>query len=231
MDFEEDTYSSIFLALKHPVRRKILRMLDESPANYTDILNELGVETGFLNYHLESLKGLVTKNEDGRYSLSDFGEAALDLTRRVEEPVKRESRELSLFGFKVGLTYAKASVAILLIGVILISGFYIDLFYRFKEQRIKLTQEPEELVNLNKPHRIQPYVDAEGRTYYMVEGIRVRAPGCTNTTCWVPATEIKFASFDDAEKWLFKRNYTSGILSNGFKVARHHSRSSFKGFH
>src|SRR4030042_2727488 len=94
MDFEEDTYSKIFLALKHPIRRKIIRILDESPALYTDILNELRVETGLLNYHLESLKELVNKKENGRYTLSTLGEAAIDLTKRVEEPVKRESQEL-----------------------------------------------------------------------------------------------------------------------------------------
>jgi len=86
MDFEEDTYTAIFSALKHPIRRKILRMLEEAPATYTEMMNALGVETGLLNYHLESLSALLAKNNEGRYRLSDFGKAALSLTRRVEEP-------------------------------------------------------------------------------------------------------------------------------------------------
>jgi DNA-binding transcriptional ArsR family regulator len=55
MNFEEDTYDSIFSALKHPIRRKILRTLDQAPATYTEMLNTLGNETGLLNFHLESL--------------------------------------------------------------------------------------------------------------------------------------------------------------------------------
>ena len=87
MDFEEDTYTAIFSALKHPIRRKILRMLKVEPATYTEMMNALGVETGLLNYHLESLSTLLAKNDEGRYHLSDFRKAALSLTRKVEEPV------------------------------------------------------------------------------------------------------------------------------------------------
>ncbi len=87
MVFEEDTYTAIFSALKHPIRRKILRMLEMTPATYTEMMKALGIETGLLNYHLESLSALLAKNDEGRYHLSDFGEAALSLTRRVEEPV------------------------------------------------------------------------------------------------------------------------------------------------
>ena len=86
MDFEEDTYTAIFSALKHPIRRKILRMLEVEPATYTEMMNALGIETGLLNYHLESLSALLAKNDEGKYKLSEFGEAALSLTRRVEEP-------------------------------------------------------------------------------------------------------------------------------------------------
>lgn len=114
MDFEEDTYSSIFLALKHPVRRKILNMLNEDPATYTQILSKLKVGTGFLNYHLESLNGLVTKNEHDKYLLSDFGEAALTLTKRVEEPVKRKSARFRVFGFKINPAY-------ILLGIMVVS--------------------------------------------------------------------------------------------------------------
>jgi DNA-binding transcriptional ArsR family regulator len=115
MDFEEDTYSSIFLALKHPVRRKILRMLGEDPASYTEILNKLGVESGFLNYHLESLSGLIAKDKDGRYCVSKFGEAALGLVTGVEEPVKRQSRRLEIFGFKINPAYISLAFMVILI--------------------------------------------------------------------------------------------------------------------
>ena len=87
MSGEDDTYSTIFTALKHPLRRKILRRLQASPATYTELLNELTIENGLLNYHLESVKELLTKQEDGRYTLNEFGRAGVQLLQRVEEPV------------------------------------------------------------------------------------------------------------------------------------------------
>ncbi|MBS7652895.1 winged helix-turn-helix transcriptional regulator [Candidatus Bathyarchaeota archaeon] len=115
MDFEEDIYTSVFSALKHPVRRKILRMLYEAPATYTEILNRLGVETGFLNYHLENLKGLVSKGIDGRYRLSEFGEVTLSFIRGIEEPVKRKSGKVSLFGLRINLAYISLTIAAFLV--------------------------------------------------------------------------------------------------------------------
>jgi DNA-binding transcriptional ArsR family regulator len=93
VDFEEDTYSRIFSALKHPARRKILAILNESPASYTELLNRLGVESGFLSYHLENLSGLVSKDQEDRYFLSEFGKAGLALTERIEEPVKQRAND------------------------------------------------------------------------------------------------------------------------------------------
>lgn len=118
IDLEEDTYSSIFLALKHPVRRKILNMLNEDPATYTQILNKLKVGTGFLNYHLESLDGLVTKNEHDKYILSDFGEAALTLMKMVEEPVKKEVEE------PVKKSRELKTVLLMIMAVLILSNVY-----------------------------------------------------------------------------------------------------------
>jgi DNA-binding transcriptional ArsR family regulator len=87
MSGEDDTYSTIFTALKHPLRRRILRRLQASPATYTELLNELSIENGLLNYHLESVKELLTKQEDGKYTLNEFGRAGAQLLQRVEEPI------------------------------------------------------------------------------------------------------------------------------------------------
>ena len=95
-------------------------MLDEAPATYTQILNTLGVGTGFLNYHLESLNGLVAKDKDDRYLLSEFGGAALSLITRVETPVKRETRGLKVFGFKIN----PSRILLVIIAVLVISNAY-----------------------------------------------------------------------------------------------------------
>jgi len=112
MVFEEDTYTAIFSALKHPIRRKILKMLEMAPATYTEMMNALGIETGLLNYHLENLSALLAKNDEGRYHLSEFGEAALSLTRRVEEPAS---------GRAPGSSAGRRMTLVLITGLLIVS--------------------------------------------------------------------------------------------------------------
>jgi predicted transcriptional regulator len=88
-DFEEDTYSVIFSSLKHPVRRRILRMLTKGSCSFSELQEELRIESSYLTCHLESLRHLIIKNYDGRYTLSSFGEAAVSMMHDVEEgPIK-----------------------------------------------------------------------------------------------------------------------------------------------
>lgn len=85
-EFDEDTYSTIFAALKHPIRRRILRMLSEKPLSFTEILNSLLMNSPQLSFHIRSLKELIKQTDDGKYSLSTFGKAACYLMGIVEEP-------------------------------------------------------------------------------------------------------------------------------------------------
>jgi DNA-binding transcriptional ArsR family regulator len=86
--FEEEPYSTIFASLKHPIRRKILRMLSEKPRSFSEILEVLGISSSHLTYHLENLGQLVSKMDDGKYKLSTFGEAAVGTMSKVEEAPK-----------------------------------------------------------------------------------------------------------------------------------------------
>ena len=82
---EEETYSLIYTSLKHPIRRRILRMIAQKPLSYSEILETLTVDSGHLSYHLESLGELIVHTKDGKYMLSSFGFAALRLMSGVEE--------------------------------------------------------------------------------------------------------------------------------------------------
>ena len=89
---DEEIYSIMFSSLKHPVRRKILRMLAKKQMSFSQMLEGLGVSSSHLTYHLENLGELLSKAENGRYKLSTFGEAAVNTMKIVEEapaiPVK-----------------------------------------------------------------------------------------------------------------------------------------------
>lgn len=86
-ELEEEVYSTIFNALKHGVRRNILRMLEEREHTFTEMEEKLGLSSSHLTYHLDSLKELITKTETG-YKLSVFGRAAVEMMRHVESPPK-----------------------------------------------------------------------------------------------------------------------------------------------
>ncbi len=82
---EDEIYSTMFNSLKHPVRRKILRILGERPMTFTELVDELGVSSPHLTYHLESLGELITKKESGKYKLSSFGLASVSAMKGVED--------------------------------------------------------------------------------------------------------------------------------------------------
>jgi hypothetical protein len=117
MEFEEDLYTEIFSALKHPIRRRILRSLEPNRKTYTEMLNDLGVDTGLLNYHLDHLGSLIRKDEDGRYTLSDFGVAALGLTARIEDP--REKKDDFHFH---GYRFPRTPVILIVVAALVISN-------------------------------------------------------------------------------------------------------------
>ncbi|MCW4006976.1 MAG: winged helix-turn-helix domain-containing protein [Candidatus Bathyarchaeota archaeon] len=115
---EEEIYSTIFSSLKHPARRKILRMLSEKPMTFSQMLEELGISSSHLTYHLESLGELLSKLEDGKYKLSAFGEASVCTMERVEEAPALKSRSL----FTLPLKW-KTLFGALMVIVVLLAGF------------------------------------------------------------------------------------------------------------
>jgi len=84
-DVNEEVYTTMFNALRHGVRRNILRMLEGGELSFTAIAGRLDISSSHLTYHLDSLKELVSKSDNG-YRLSVFGVAAADMMRKVEEP-------------------------------------------------------------------------------------------------------------------------------------------------
>ncbi|MDI9577697.1 MAG: winged helix-turn-helix domain-containing protein, partial [Thermoproteota archaeon] len=64
---EEEIYSIMFTSLKHPVRRRILRMLNEKPLTFMELVENIGVSSSHLTYHLENLGELIFKMDNGRY--------------------------------------------------------------------------------------------------------------------------------------------------------------------
>lgn len=117
---EEETYSTIFAALKHPIRRKILRMLSEGAKSFSEMEEVFKIESSHLTYHLENLGDLLFKTKNGKYALSSFGEAATSMMYQVEEKPVRE-RDAKKFTFCISL---KQLVALLLLVIIVVAGVF-----------------------------------------------------------------------------------------------------------
>ncbi len=120
---EEETYSNMFSSLRHPARRKILRMLSEKPMTFSEILEELGIPGSHLTYHLENLREFLAKMADGKYKLSDVGESSVSIMKGAEEVPRMEAKKFSLLPPKW-----KTIFAVLIIGIVLLASISVVQF-------------------------------------------------------------------------------------------------------
>lgn len=115
----ETDWSSLHKILSDSTRRSILELLAEKETlSYTDIMTLLRVtNTGRLNYHLKVLGNLISKDEGGRYQLTEQGRLAVNLLKTFPERAPAEKK----------LSALKMAVAAVLIiaGVFLIITFLI----------------------------------------------------------------------------------------------------------
>ena len=113
---EDEIYSIMFSSLKHPVRRKILRMLGNKPMTFMEMVEELGVSSPNLTYHLESLGELISKMDNDQYKLSSFGLATINAMKGIEEVREAEpKRRATSFKWKA------VSAALLVIVMVMAS--------------------------------------------------------------------------------------------------------------
>ncbi len=117
-DSEEEIYSIMFSSLKHPVRRKILRMLAGDSMSFSELLEALGVSSSHLTYHLENLGELLSKTDNGKYRLSTFGQASVSTMQIVEEAPAVRSRH----GFPLSLRW-RGFLAALVIAIVVLASF------------------------------------------------------------------------------------------------------------
>ncbi|XHH08214.1 MAG: hypothetical protein ACFCUE_11660 [Candidatus Bathyarchaeia archaeon] len=82
----------VFQALSHPMRRTIIKLLETHPHGmlYTQLITELGLSTGKMNYHIEQLQGLIEKNEQHQYVLTTLGKKALNQLNQLKNEVTVE---------------------------------------------------------------------------------------------------------------------------------------------
>jgi hypothetical protein len=119
-------------------------MLGSKPMTFMELVEELGISTPNLTYHLESLGELISKMDNGQYRLSTFGQASVSAMSGVEdvhtaEPKRRwmALREKAVFG-------------VMLIAIILLASFAAIQFNQnsqLLESNAALDAENQELIS------------------------------------------------------------------------------------
>ena len=85
MIVSEDNVSKILSTLSHPLRREILSFIHEKgECSFTELLNQLHVDTGKLSFHLRTLSAFTKQTSTGKYKLTKAGERALRIIRDVQ---------------------------------------------------------------------------------------------------------------------------------------------------
>jgi len=81
------SYWNVHKLLKDDTRRQIIQFIGtRGRVTYTDILRELGISTGKLNYHLRLLSPLLDRGENEQYySLDDLGRNAFALLQGFKQ--------------------------------------------------------------------------------------------------------------------------------------------------
>ena len=124
---ESNEYDAIFTALKHPVRRQILLLLEQKgEVSFIDIQNAVGIsDTGLISYHLKELALLVEQSARGKYLLSEVGQTSMVLFRKVERERQRTTttvrRELESWIGKIVFLF-------FIIGITLLAPLSVDIY-------------------------------------------------------------------------------------------------------
>ncbi len=91
---DRETCDLISKSLSHPIRRKMLRLLNQKGRMaFSELRDLLGIDSSHLSYHIGQMGELLKKAEDGSYELSSLGVVAVSLMRDVEELSTEEARK------------------------------------------------------------------------------------------------------------------------------------------
>jgi DNA-binding transcriptional ArsR family regulator len=119
--------SSLHKILKDETRRNILATVNSHGSlTYTDLLNQMDLSTGLLNYHLKVLGGLLAKNDAGEYMLSDKGKLAVKLTS--EFPAENQMHRRKIWQTRFIIAVAVSQAAYFAVALVFFFLGYIDLY-------------------------------------------------------------------------------------------------------
>jgi predicted transcriptional regulator len=84
---KKNAQDAIIQAISHSERREIVRILQRQPegTKYSSLLGETQLTTSKLNYQLNELQGLIEKNREGLYNLTQLGRKAINILDNINQ--------------------------------------------------------------------------------------------------------------------------------------------------
>ncbi|MGA2310141.1 MAG: winged helix-turn-helix domain-containing protein [Candidatus Bathyarchaeia archaeon] len=90
-----DDSAELFEAISHPVRIRILKILEKQPTSFASLKRQLNIESsGNLDHHLKKLAQLTKVRADGLYCLTDAGKEALLSIEAIEQWKETEKHKI-----------------------------------------------------------------------------------------------------------------------------------------
>ena len=137
-------FSNLHKILKDPTRRDLLRCLSEGGTlSYVELMAQAKVtNTGRLNYHLKILNGLIEKQADGKYGLTEKGLLAVQLLDKFPEEKPRTQKQ------KSRMKKLTVAAVLLLVAIIVVSSLLI-ITLQPKQEGFNVTywkQQPDQLI-------------------------------------------------------------------------------------
>jgi len=116
----------LFEALSHPLRIRIIAILQQNELTFGELKRVLDItSSGHLTFHLTKLEGLVNRNTQGRYMITEDGQEAVRLMHVMNDVDKTQSmnREYqSSVNKRLQVIIVSLAIVILLLVPFAISG-------------------------------------------------------------------------------------------------------------
>jgi DNA-binding HxlR family transcriptional regulator len=103
---EGDTDAMLFEAISHPMRIKMLFILQERPLGFAELKRNVGISSsGNLQHHIRKLSTLVETNSSGEYILTDQGRESIVAINAVRNIQNRHRDEPKLVTIVTALAF------------------------------------------------------------------------------------------------------------------------------
>lgn len=128
-----DTNTDLFEAVSHPLRIKILRLLQEKNRRFSEFKNSLQIKSsGNVTHHLVKLQGLISQDSTGEYYLTKLGRDALLVIEFGAEKNRKLVVQVSIYlstiiFYALFLTFGilPEKYALILIGLACTLGYFL----------------------------------------------------------------------------------------------------------